>query len=85
MKKQPHQLLFESIGWLGMMAILVSYILVSLAVIQPRSFAYQALSGLGSLGLVIHSTIKKDFQPLVLNIIWLLVAAFVLIQLLVDL
>lgn len=74
----------ELIGWMGMLFVLLSYVLVSFSVLGPRSVSYQLLAGFGSLGLVISSYYKKDFQSLTLNLIWACIATFVLISVLVN-
>jgi hypothetical protein len=77
-KRNP---VIEILGWIGMILILLSYALISFEIVAPRSFAYQAMAGLGSLGLVISSYYKKDYQPLVLNLIWVIIALTVVAQL----
>ena len=78
-KAQREKLLFyEVFGWYGMSAILLSYGLISFEIITPHSFAYQLLSASGSLGLIVHSIVRRDYQPLILNIIWFCIALFVI-------
>ncbi|MEI6477633.1 MAG: hypothetical protein WCO52_01450 [bacterium] len=78
MKKQARRT-YEFVGWAGMAAILLGYFLISFSYLQPRGIPYQLLTGLGSLGLVLHSYIKRDYQPLVLNLIWLAIAVTVIL------
>ena len=75
MGKKPHtSLLPEIIGWYGMAAVLGAYIGTSASTISPSSLLFLGLNGTGSAALAYHSFIKKDTQPLVLNIIWMVVA-----------
>lgn len=69
------------LGWYGVAAILIAYLLVSLNVIVPHSFVYQLLNLTGALGIIIEAWSKKDVQPAVLNSIWAGIALVVLIQL----
>lgn len=66
--------LFEIIGWYGMLAIVVSYALVSNDIIDAQSLIYQILNGTGALGVLVISFIKKAYQPAVLNIVWFIIA-----------
>lgn len=70
----------DVLGWYGMGAILLAYILVSFSLITPASVWYQLLNGTGAIGIVIISFQKKAYQPGVLNIIWTLVAVILLVQ-----
>jgi hypothetical protein len=75
------KLLIETAGWYGALAILTAYILVSFEIISPTYIWYQILNGTGALGIVIVSFYKRAYQPGVLNLVWLLVALFALLQL----
>lgn len=68
----------EAFGWFGVVAIVGAYALLSFSVIASDSIAYQALNIVGSLGIVTEALTKRDYQPAVLNIIWLLVGAIAL-------
>jgi uncharacterized membrane protein len=71
----------ETIGWYGVLAILVAYTLVTFNVIHAKSYPYQILNLTGALGLVFEAASKKDKQPAVLNVVWALVAVIAIIQL----
>ncbi len=64
----------DSIGWCGVILILIAYFLVSFGFIMADGFAYPTLNLLGSLCIIIETLSKKDYQPAILNIIWLLIA-----------
>jgi hypothetical protein len=72
--------LIEAVGWYGALAILAAYMLVSFEMISPTNPWYQVLNGTGALGIVIVSFSKRAYQPGVLNLVWLLVALFALLQ-----
>lgn len=71
---------YNLLGWVGVVFILVAYALVSLQIVYSGDIVYILLNILGSLGLIFSSFHKKDSQPVVLNIIWLLVAFVGLIK-----
>lgn len=66
--------LIEVFGWYGMVAIVVTYALVSFSVLTPTNIWYQILNGTSALGIVVVSFYKRAYQPGVLNVIWILIA-----------
>jgi hypothetical protein len=72
--------LIEILGWYGAAAILAAYGLVSFEVISSDSLAYQLLNLTGALGIVSVSITKKAKQPAVLNIVWALIAAVAIVE-----
>lgn len=66
--------LLELLGWYGVGAILLAYALVSFSVLSSTGIWYQVLNGTGALGIVLGSLDNKDYQPMVLNVIWTLIA-----------
>jgi hypothetical protein len=65
----------DVIGWVGVLLILAAFTLTTFGIINAENTTYGILNFLGALGIVISSYTKKDFQPVALNIIWLLIAA----------
>jgi len=72
----------EYVGWYGVLAILAAYTLLNLGQLATQSATYQLLNLTGSLALIINCFIKKDTEPLFLNIVWCIVAAISLLRLL---
>ncbi len=68
------------LGWYGTIAILLAYTLVSFSVLAPTNLWYQILNATGALGIVIETLSKKDYQPAVLNIFWMVIALVVIIK-----
>lgn len=66
----------EFVGWLGVLCILTAFILTTVDVIEPKHLAYGILNLLGALGIIVSSYFKRDFPPVFLNIVWLIVALF---------
>jgi hypothetical protein len=72
------------LGWYGVLAILSAYVLVSFGAIAVKGYAYQLLNLTGALGIMVEAASKNDKQPVVLNIVWALVAIAAIIQLIVK-
>lgn len=68
--KQPK----EIIGWIGVLFILLAYTLTTFSIIQPQQLVYGFLNLFGAIGIIISSYGKRDFQPVFLNVVWLIVA-----------
>jgi len=65
----------QIMGWYGVFAILSAYALNRFGIISAHdSFLYQILNLTGSFGIVVSSYARRDFQPVILNIVWLLIA-----------
>ncbi len=69
----------EIFGWLGPVAILLGFILVSYEIIEPRSYTFQLLNLFGSIAIAAISLAKRAFQPAVMNIVFIFIAMFTLI------
>lgn len=72
--------LIDFIGWTGMLCLLASYGLTSLASLSPRQPAYQILNIVGAIGLTVVSLARRAYQPAVLNLIWTVIAAVALVR-----
>ena len=70
----------EIIGWFGMSLVLMAYAFISLNLLSPANILYPIFNIVGSVGIIYSSTKKKDYQPVVLNYVWILVAIAVLIK-----
>jgi hypothetical protein len=75
--------LISIVGWYGVIAIVGAYVLVSLGAVAAKSLTYQILNLTGAIGIVIEAATKKDRQPVVLNVVWALVAFVAIVQLLI--
>jgi len=62
------------IGWYGVLAILLAYLLISFNVLASKSLGYQLLNLTGAGGIIIEAMSKKDTQPVVLNVVWAIIA-----------
>lgn len=74
------QKLLQIFGWIGMVLILAAYFLVSFNFLSFDSIWYQGMNVVGSLGIVLETLSKKDYQPAVLNIVWILIAIVAILR-----
>jgi len=70
----------EVTGWIGVLLILSAYSLVTFGFIQPENVLYGLMNVTGAFGIVVSSYYKRDFQPVLLNGIWLIVAVIGIIK-----
>lgn len=78
------EMYYQSIGWYGVVAILMAYAATTLEYIPPDSLTYLFLNSSGALALIIQSAAIRNWQLIVLNLVWLAVAAVGLSQLLLQ-
>lgn len=78
-----NQIISESIGWYGTIAIIIAFALVTFEILAPTNLLYLMMNITGSAGIIYISFKKKIYQPGVLNIIWLLIAVISVIKTLV--
>lgn len=74
MKSRLHWIVVNALGWYGIIAILVAYALTSFELISAQSIVYHVLNFTGGVGLVIEGYSKRDYPPVVLNVIWAIIA-----------
>ena len=67
-------LLAEIFGWYGAAAVLSAYGLASFAILSPTSLWYRLLNLTGAMCLVFVSLVKRNYQPVVVNAVWSVVA-----------
>lgn len=64
------RILIDVIGWLGMIAILAAYALISQRRVDARSYAYQLPNICGAIGLVINCFWSGAMPAAALNVVW---------------
>ncbi|HLC32305.1 MAG TPA: hypothetical protein VJJ82_00600 [Candidatus Nanoarchaeia archaeon] len=79
MKKQ----VIEIVGWYGVVAIILAYAGLSFGFLDLSHPAYQLLNLTGSIGILIDALSKKDYEPVVINIFWMVIAVIALVRLIV--
>lgn len=74
----------ELFGWYGAFAILGAYAATSLGWLDPKqpgpARTYQALNLTGALGVVVISAMYGNWQPVVLNGSWAVIALVALVK-----
>lgn len=73
----------QIVGWLGIILIIGAYFAVSFSYLSPQSIVYQGMNIIGSIGLGIEAFSKRDYQPVVLQIIWIMIAIFAILQIVI--
>ena len=73
--------LSEVLGWYGVVAVIAAYSLNAFNIINPHQLSYLLLNLTGSLGIMWDAWNQKNYQPVVLNVVWGLIALIGLIQL----
>jgi len=81
MKKQSEKLT-ELFGWYGVLAILCAYGLLSFGVIDSHGIVYHLLNLTGGLGIIVDAYADRNYQPVVLNIVWIAIAVYALSKIL---
>jgi len=69
------KVLIETIGWLGTIAIVGAYGLLTTQRVTLHSRTYQWLNLWGSVGLMLNGAYNGAFPSMMLNFIWLILAA----------
>jgi hypothetical protein len=70
-----NQLWFDAIGWVGAIALLVAYALVSSKRLQGDSAAFQLLNIGGSLLLAANTIFYGSYPSTFVNLVWAAIAA----------
>lgn len=76
----PKNLIVDVMGWIGAMAILVAYALVSAKKVQGDSTLYQWLNLGGSVMLIVNSFFYGAFPSVAVNVVWIGIATLALIN-----
>ncbi len=69
------------IGWIGALSLLSAYILMSRGKIHGRSYLYQGLNVIGSLGFIVNSGYFGAIPSVGLNVIWLVIGMVTIFKL----
>jgi hypothetical protein len=70
----------EIAGWYGVIAILIAYTGNMLGWIDVDSNFYLILNITGSLGILVDAMKQKNWQPVVLNAVWMIIAIIGLVR-----
>lgn len=72
--------LTETAGWIGVVLVLLAYFLNSFEIIETKNVMYPVMNLVGSVFIIGSSLDNKDWQPIVLNVIWGLIALAGIVQ-----
>lgn len=70
----------ETLGWIGVVFILVAYAGNAFGFFASDAIVYLVLNVFGALGIMIDAAAQKNYQPVVLNVIWLLIAVIGIVR-----
>lgn len=74
-----NNLLIDTVGWIGAIALLVAYGLISAEKIKSKSRFYQGLNLVGSVGLIVNTVYYGAYPSTFVNVIWLGIAVAALV------
>lgn len=72
------ELVIDTIGWIGTVIFLLSYMLVSLKKVEGDSLGYQAMNIVAGLLLVVNTFYWHAYPSFALNAIWIGIGVFTL-------
>jgi hypothetical protein len=73
--------LYPILGWVGTLAYLLGYFLLSINKINARQMIYHMLNVVGALGLTANALHYADLPNVVVNLVWGLIAISALVVL----
>lgn len=72
------ELLMNIIGWIGAIALLIPYLLVSTGKLSGQSIKYQVLNIIGSSALFVNTVYHHAIPTAFVNIVWAIIGVFAL-------
>lgn len=66
----------QALGWLGTLAYLVGYLLLSVGKISASGKLYHLLNIAGAIGLIFNALFFVDYPNIVVNVVWMAIAIF---------
>jgi hypothetical protein len=69
----------DVIGWLGTVAYIVAYLLLSVGKLKAEQKTYHLLNILGALGLIVNAIHLKDYPNIIVNTVWFAIGSMGLI------
>lgn len=73
-------MIVEGGGWVGAIALLLGYFLVSRRHVRPDSALYQGLNLVGSILLLINTLANRAYPSAFVNLIWLGIAGVGMVE-----
>lgn len=72
--KKHWEITTETLGWIGIIMVLTAYGLTVFEVITGNSLLFLGLNLVGAVGIALDAWADKNIQPVVLNIVWAVIA-----------
>lgn len=69
-----------AIGWLGAISYIAGYLLLALRVLSANTVFYHLINAFGAIGLIVNAYIIKDIPNVVVNLAWLLIGLFAIVD-----
>lgn len=69
-------MIYEIIGWVGTLLILLAYFLVSTNKLKSESKWYQIFNLFGAIGIIVYSAVHNAIPSVGLNAAWLFIAVY---------
>jgi ABC-type transport system involved in multi-copper enzyme maturation permease subunit len=73
--------IYPVLGWVGTLAYLLAYFLLSINKLNARQVSYHTLNVVGAVGLTVNSLYYTDLPNVVVNIVWGIIAVSAVIVL----
>jgi hypothetical protein len=64
----------EVLGWVGAIACLVAYLLLSMKKLKAHGLLYPILNVIGGIGLTYSAIFSNDYPNIIINILWATIA-----------
>jgi hypothetical protein len=74
------ELTINVFGWIGSLAVILAYTLISFNKLESKSISYQVLNLAGAVGLMLNTFYHGAYPSAFVNSIWLLIAAIALVR-----
>jgi hypothetical protein len=71
----------DLLGWASVLLLLGGFVAVNFEWLTVRQPAYHIINIVGALGIITTSTVKRDYEPVVLNLFYGLIAVIALTRL----
>ncbi|WP_062060870.1 CBU_0592 family membrane protein [Aquimarina longa] len=74
----------QLIGWIGAIAYVVAYLLLSLGVLKSERKSFHVLNALGALCLIINAMPVNDYPTIAVNVVWGLIAILSIFKIIIK-
>lgn len=71
-----NEVLVDIVGWIGAIALLVAYALISARRVEGDSTFYQSLNLVGSVLLIVNTVYYRAYPSAFLNLVWGAIAVY---------